>query len=139
MGILITATTIFLMTSNTNGTVIAQSSNNASGDEYKVTISQLPKQTAVVSRDVTLSNNDRVQANKNIPDIGSGILLLVYDPYHDVYNANIQNIPGQTGGGHSDGIPSDDVIGYTTGYPPKLHPIDIPGIGFGLITLTNLG
>ena len=64
MGILITATTIFLMTSNTNGTVIAQSSNNASGDEYKVTISQLPKQTADVSRDVTLSNNDRVQANK---------------------------------------------------------------------------
>ena len=138
MGILLIITATFLVVSNTDGTVIAQSSNNGGSDEFKVTIFHLPKQTTDASTQVTLNNGDPNhnygQANINIPGIGSGILLLDFQSSNAIILANIENIPGQNGESDTD-IPLAQV--GSNSYLPIPQPISIPGIGIGYISITE--
>jgi len=131
MGILIIAATFFMMASNTNGIVFAQAP-----PYVKVTISNLPKQTADASTSVTLtqsgSNNDyRGSANINIPGIGSGNVFVgyVFDVNRGIesFDISVSNLPGQ-------GEPSNTLVHSENGYLFP-EPIDIPGIGSGTLKL----
>ena|SRR6476620_306658 len=129
-GILLIAAT-FLMASNTNGIVFAQSP-----PYVKVTISKLPKQTADASTQVTLSqtgsNNDyHGSANINIPGIGSGNVEVNYvldvNKGTESFDISVFNLPGQGG-------PSNTLVYSENGYLLP-EPIDIPGIGSGTLKL----
>ena len=131
MGILIIAATFFMMASNTNGIVFAQAP-----PYVKVTISNLPKQTADASTSVTLtqsgSNNDyRGSANINIPGIGSGFVEVNYvfnnNKGTESFDISVSNLPGQ-------GEPSNTLVHSENGYLFP-EPIDIPGIGSGTLKL----
>jgi len=129
MGLLIIAVTFSLMASNTNGIVFAQDSF-----QVKVTIFHLPKQTAVASTPVTLTGSNSVDAgnaNINIPGIGSGNVVVNYkiDSYtsRQFFDISVSNLPGQSGAS----------VGHVYSEDGDLlpAPIDIPGIGLGILTV----
>jgi hypothetical protein len=141
MGILLLAAT-FLLSSNTYETAFAQSGNSILGcaTTVKVTISHLPKQTAVATTEVTLSNigpsDDRGYGNITIPGIGSGhVMVNFHIDSINAYSAKVSNIPGQTGESNSDDMTEGDVCGQS------IHPIasiGIPGIGSGYLAITKV-
>jgi len=131
MGILIIAATFFMMASNTNGIVFAQAP-----PYVKVTISNLPKQTADASTQVSLSsvissNQARGEAVINIPGIGSGFVEVNYvfnnNKGTESFDISVSNLPGQ-------GEPSNTLVHSENGYLFP-EPIDIPGIGSGTLKL----
>jgi hypothetical protein len=144
MGILlIVSATFSLLTSNTIATEsFAQSTNNVVGCAHvvTVTISGLPKQTDDSNTQVPLSNihpnEDKGEANINIPGIGSGHVFVAYSLNSNAYFAYVFNIPGQNGPSFADGIPATDVCSSAS---PHSVNLVIPGnIGSGSLAMIRV-
>ena len=141
--LLIAATTFSLMGSNTIATEsFAQSTNNVVGCAHAVTvtISGLPKQTDDSNTQVALSNinpnEDKGEANINIPGIGSGHVFVVYNLNSNTYFAYVFNIPGQNGPSFSDGIPAANVCSSAS---PHSVNLVIPGnVGSGSLAISKV-
>jgi len=139
MGILLIAT---LVVSHTYGPAFAQSTNNVVGCAHAVTvtISGLPKQTDDSNTQVPLSNTnpneDKGEANINIPGIGSGHVFVVYNLNSNAYFAYVFNIPGQNGPSFSDGIPAANVC--SSAIPQSVNLV-IPGnVGSGSLAMIRV-
>jgi hypothetical protein len=141
--LLIASTTFSLMGSNTIATEsFAQSTNNVVGCAHAVTvtISGLPKQTDDSNTQVPLSNTnpneDKGEANINIPGIGSGHVFVVYNLNSNAYFAYVFNIPGQNGPSFSDGIPAANVCSSAS---PHSVNLVIPGnVGSGSLAMIRV-
>ncbi|MGN6559429.1 MAG: hypothetical protein ACTHJ2_02795, partial [Candidatus Nitrosocosmicus sp.] len=133
--------TTLLSTSNIYQTSFAGDGiKNGCANTVKVTLSNLPNQTASASSEVILKNidpnNDRGQANLNISGIGSGIVIV--DFHHDTndFLVAVEGVPGQTGKStsflfidkHSCFSSGDSLQGF----------IDLSGVGSGSVELTKI-
>jgi len=143
MGILLLAATFSLLASNTIATEsFAQSTNNVVGCAHAVTvtISGLPKQTDDSNTQVALSNinpnEDKGEANINIPGIGSGHVFVAYNLNSNTYFALISDIPGQNGPSFSDGISAANVCSSAS---PHFVSLIIPGnVGSGSLAINKV-
>ena len=102
--LLLAAATLSLIPSITNGIVFAQDGNNGvvgCANTVKVTISNLPQQTADTSTEVILSNigpsDDQGSGSISIPGIDSGhVKVNFHIATVKEYGATVSDIPGQT-------------------------------------------
>ena len=139
LGILLVAT--FVAASNTNQTSFATDGRNSScANTVKVTLSNLPNQTASASSEVILKsmdpNNDRGHANLNIPGIGSGIVIVDFHHDSNDYIVAVENVPGQTEGSMSFLFADKDTCFLPSGSLQGF--IDISGVGSGSVELTKI-
>ena len=131
MGILLMAATFLVTNSIANGPTIAFAQEHG----VIVSISKLPNQTVDASTQLTVSNIDpghsSGRADINIPGIGSGNVVVNYkiDSYtsRQFFDISVSNLPGQSGAS----------VGHVYSEDGDLlpAPIDIPGIGLGILTV----
>ena len=143
MGILLIAATFLVASNNANvSAAFAQKDNRIAGCAHvvNVTISGLPKQRDDSNTQVTLSNfspnEDKGEANINIPGIGSGHVFVAYILNSNTYFALISDIPGQNGPSFSDGISAANVCSTSS---PHFVFLNIPGnVGSGSLAINKV-
>ena len=141
MGILLIATLVVV---NTYGIAFAQAGYNVAGCAHtvKVTIYNLPGQTAKSDTQATLSNvdqnKDKGDADINIPGIGSGHLEVSYfannGSGNPTYNTIITGLQGQTTKDDDGIVTAGDVCYPSANTLPDI--ISVPGIGAGYLTIS---